>query len=47
MIDIFAIVLTHGLMLLLAWRLLARADLDREPVADKTGADGAEQTRRA
>ena len=28
MIDNFAILLTHGLMLLAAWRLLARADLD-------------------
>jgi len=28
MIDHFAIGLTHGLMLLAAWRLLARPDLD-------------------
>jgi hypothetical protein len=28
MIDNFALALTHGLMLLAAWRLLARADLD-------------------
>lgn len=30
MIDSFAILLTHGLMLLAAWRLLRRDDLDRE-----------------
>ena len=28
MIDNFAIAVTHGLMLLAAWRLLSRADLD-------------------
>jgi hypothetical protein len=35
MIDLFALGLTHGLMLLAAWRLLARADLndDRTPAA--------------
>jgi len=30
-IDNFSLALTHGLLLLLAWRLLFRADLDREP----------------
>lgn len=30
MIDHFSLALTHGLMLLAAWRLLSRADLDRE-----------------
>ena len=30
MIDNFAILLTHGLMLLAAWRLLRRPDLDHE-----------------
>jgi hypothetical protein len=30
MIDLFALGLTHALMALAAWRLLARADLDRE-----------------
>jgi hypothetical protein len=30
MIDHFSLGLTHGLMLLMAWRLLFRADLDRE-----------------
>jgi hypothetical protein len=28
MIDNFALALTHGLMLLAAWRLLSRRDLD-------------------
>lgn len=31
MIDNFALGLSHGLMLLAAWRLLFRDDLDREP----------------
>lgn len=31
MIDNFALALSHGLMLLAAWRLLRRVDLDREP----------------
>ncbi len=30
MIDTFALALTHGLMLLAAWRLVSRAGLDRE-----------------
>ena len=28
MIDIFALALSHGLILLMAWRLLSRVDLD-------------------
>ena len=28
MIDTFALALTHGLILVMAWRLLSRADLD-------------------
>lgn len=31
MIDHFALALTHGLMLLAGWRLLARADLNADP----------------
>ena len=31
MIDNFALALTHGLLLLVAWRLLFRADLDEDP----------------
>jgi len=30
MIDTLALALTHGLMLLAAWRLLSRPDLDHE-----------------
>lgn len=32
MIDNFGLVLTHGLLLLVAWRLLFRADLDDDDV---------------
>ena len=31
MIDNFALAVSHGLMLLAAWLLLRRHDLDREP----------------
>lgn len=31
MIDLFALVLTHGLMALAGWRLVQRPDLDRDP----------------
>lgn len=31
MVDLFALALTHGLLALAAWRLLQRADLDRDP----------------
>jgi hypothetical protein len=30
MIDSFALLLTHGLMLIAAWRLFGRRDLDQE-----------------
>ena len=30
MIDNFSLALTHGLLLLVAWRLLSRTDLDEE-----------------
>jgi hypothetical protein len=33
MIDNFAIAVTHGLMLLAAWRLLSRPDLDDDTAA--------------
>jgi hypothetical protein len=36
MIDNFALALTHGLLLLVAWRLLFRPDLDEDAPA---GAD--------
>lgn len=41
MIDNFALALTHGLLLIVGWRLLSRADLDddlpagADPVAPK------------
>lgn len=38
MIDNFALALSHGLMLLAAWRLLSRPDLDDDAA---TPADGA------
>jgi hypothetical protein len=31
MIDLFALALSHGLLLLMALRLLGRDDLDRDP----------------
>ncbi len=41
MIDNFALALSHGLMLLAAWRLLSRADLDDDaappPAPDRPG----------
>ena len=37
MIDSFALGLTHALMLLAAWRLLRRPDLDREGDAPAQG----------
>jgi len=37
MIDNLALGLTHGLMLLAAWRLLSRPDLDREGDAPRKG----------
>ena len=33
MIDNFSLLLTHGLLLLAAWRLLSRDDLDADPPA--------------
>lgn len=38
MIDNFALALTHGLLLLVAWRLLSRPDLDDDipPGTDST-----------
>jgi hypothetical protein len=31
MIDNFSLALTHGLLLLVAWRLMFRPDLDEDP----------------
>ncbi len=36
MIDTFALVLAHALLALTAWRLVQRADLDRDAGADRT-----------
>lgn len=41
MIDLFALGLTHALMALAAWRLLARADLDRKGQSGKRRASPA------
>jgi hypothetical protein len=47
MIDNFALGLTHGLMLLAAWRLLARGDLedDEAPREPRRGWFGAKDGR--
>ncbi|MEJ7932997.1 hypothetical protein WG907_01845 [Sphingobium sp. AN558] len=37
MIDTFTLLLSHGVILLAAWRLMPRADLDRDPEPDRTG----------
>ena len=37
MIDLFSLALTHGLLLLMALRLIGRADLDRDPPRDMEG----------
>lgn len=41
MIDNFALVLAHGLLLLAAWRLLRRDDLDHEAMPGEGNADPA------
>jgi len=35
MIDLFSLALTHGLLMLAAWRLLGRNDLDRDTAPEK------------
>lgn len=47
MIDYFALALTHGLLLLGAWRMLGRVDLDREEPVDPAAAPPAEPARPA
>jgi hypothetical protein len=37
MIDNFSLALTHGLMLLAAWRLLSRPDLDDDSARPEEG----------
>ncbi|MDX3901750.1 MAG: hypothetical protein QHC40_14750 [Sphingobium sp.] len=34
MIDMLSLLISHGLILLAAWRLLSRDDLDRDPVPE-------------
>ncbi len=40
MVDYFSLALTHGLLALAAWRLVMRADLDRDP-KPQTGEEAA------
>jgi hypothetical protein len=48
MIDNFALGLSHGLMLLAAWLLMRRPDLDREPhPRDRQPRDRQERAPRA
>ena len=37
MVDILALTLTHGLLLVAVWRLLQRDELDREVCAEEDG----------
>ena len=37
MIDNLSLAISHGLMLLAAWRLLSRVDLDRDDAAPRPG----------
>jgi len=39
MIDLFSLGLTHGLLLLAAWRLLSRRDLDSDPAPEEPGSN--------
>tara|TARA_R110000787_G_scaffold25111_1_gene70712 strand:- start:238 stop:375 length:138 start_codon:yes stop_codon:yes gene_type:complete len=41
MIDTFSILLSHGLLFLACWRLLARPDLDHEEPAAASRSDTA------
>ena len=46
MVDLFALALTHGLLALAAWRLMQRADLDRDPVASDPAPEEQAKPRR-
>ncbi|GBH30018.1 MULTISPECIES: hypothetical protein [Sphingobium] len=39
MIDTLSLLISHGVILLAAWRLLPRADLDRDPPAEEGARD--------
>jgi hypothetical protein len=40
MIDMLSLLISHGVILLAAWRLLPRADLDADPVESAIGQAG-------
>ena len=40
MIDMLSLLVSHGAILLAAWRLLPRADLDRDPAPGDSGGTG-------
>ncbi|MGN3974507.1 hypothetical protein [Tsuneonella sp. SYSU-LHT278] len=42
MIDLFALALSHGLLLLMVLRLMSREDLDRDPPPPTQGKAGTE-----
>ncbi|WP_275402208.1 MULTISPECIES: hypothetical protein [Sphingobium] len=39
MIDTLSLLISHGVILLAAWRLLPRADLDRDPPVEESARD--------
>ena len=39
MIDTLSLLISHGVILLTAWRLLSRPDLDRDPPAEERARD--------
>jgi len=47
MIDSFSILLSHGLLLVAFWRLLARPDLDDEAATPAIHADAADPAAQA
>ena len=47
MVDFFALGITHGLLALAAWRLIFRADLDRDPADEASDAQAAPEPKAA
>lgn len=45
MIDLFSLALSHSLLLLAAWRLVRRPDLDRDAAPEAAPRDGAPPRR--
>lgn len=39
MIDALSLLISHGLIMLAAWRLMSRPDLDRDPPAEEVSPD--------